>query len=111
MHAPSIAHAAAAAVLRSGHLADAATARGRSRSTSRPRACASRESLLDGVRQGQPLGALLGYRFERGLHERGLDRFMPGFRRDVAACPVYEAQERLEFVTAWPASARPSSRR
>ena len=26
--------------------------------------------LLDGVRQGQPLGALLGYRFERGLQER-----------------------------------------
>ena len=25
--------------------------------------------LLDGVRQGQPLGALLGYRFERRLHE------------------------------------------
>ena len=25
--------------------------------------------LLDGVRQGQPLGALLGYRFERRLQE------------------------------------------
>ena len=45
------------------------------------RACGSRESLLDGVRQGQPLGALLGYRFERGLHDRQLDRFIAGFRR------------------------------
>ena len=39
------------------------------------------ESLLDGVRQGQQLGSLLGYRFERGLHERQLDRFIAGFRR------------------------------
>ena len=27
-------------------------------------------SVLDGVRQGQALGALLGYRFERGLRAR-----------------------------------------
>jgi hypothetical protein len=40
--------------------------------------------LLDGIRAGQPLGALLGYRFERGLHERGpglaLDRFVAPLR-------------------------------
>ena len=30
--------------------------------------------LLDGVRQGQPLGALLGYRFERRLHDVGARR-------------------------------------
>ena len=27
-------------------------------------------TILDGLRQGQSLGALLGYRFERGLHDR-----------------------------------------
>ena len=27
-------------------------------------------TILDGMRQGQSLGALLGYRFERGLHDR-----------------------------------------
>ena len=27
-------------------------------------------SLIDGMRQGQSLGALLGYRLERRLHER-----------------------------------------
>ena len=32
--------------------------------------------LLDGVRQGQPLGALLGYRFERRLHEAGKAQFI-----------------------------------
>ena len=63
----------------------AATARRRSRSTSRRSACAWRESLLDGIRQGQPLGALLGYRFERGLHERQLDRFIAGLPPDLAA--------------------------
>src|SRR4029450_5243412 len=42
---------------------------------------------LDGVRQGQPLGALLGYRVERLLHEtvvdsnRTLDRFIAPLRR------------------------------
>ena len=28
-------------------------------------------ALLDGIRSGQSLGALLGYRFERGLHDAG----------------------------------------
>ena len=32
--------------------------------------------LLDGVRQGQPLAALLGYRLERRLHDAQLDRFI-----------------------------------
>ena len=36
--------------------------------------------LLDGVRQGQPLGALLGYRFERRLHELEKDRFIHPLR-------------------------------
>ena len=38
-------------------------------------------SIIEGVRQGQPLGALLGYRLERALHDRShagleLDRFI-----------------------------------
>ena len=36
--------------------------------------------LLDGVRQGQPLGALLGYRFERRLQEAGKPQFIFVFR-------------------------------
>lgn len=36
--------------------------------------------LVDGVRGGQSLGTLLGYRFERALHERSLDGFIPAFR-------------------------------
>ncbi len=40
--------------------------------------------VLDGVREGQPLGALLGYQFERGLHEGHaplqLDKYIDVFR-------------------------------
>ena len=36
--------------------------------------------LLEGVRQGQPLGALLGYRFERRLQEVGQAKFISVFR-------------------------------
>ena len=36
--------------------------------------------LLDGVRAGQPLGALLGYRLERSLHDGGLDPFIDDLR-------------------------------
>ena len=36
--------------------------------------------LLDGVRQGQPLAALLGYRFERRLHDLRKDQFIAPLR-------------------------------
>jgi hypothetical protein len=80
-HAPSLAQAATAAVLRSGHLthADAANADlfAIDLSSERVRLAAW---LLDGVRAGQPLGALLGYRFERRLQDGGLGQFIPAFR-------------------------------
>ncbi len=84
IHAPSMAHAAAAALLRNAHLGHDGVPR-----ADKPfaidlssRRRARRARLLDGVRQGQPLGALLGYRFERRLHERALnlDRFIAPFR-------------------------------
>lgn len=37
-------------------------------------------SLLEGVREGQELGALLGYQFERELHDNGLDEYLDEFR-------------------------------
>lgn len=36
--------------------------------------------IIEGVRQGQLLGAMLGYLFERGLHERHLDEYIDDFR-------------------------------
>jgi hypothetical protein len=106
VHAPSLDHAATVAVLRSGHL----TRVGR---TPDPRAdplaidlssdrARTAQYLLDGVRSGQPLAALLGYRFERALHERGLDIFIDAFRRTVPikSTRVDETGEAAESVSA-----------
>ena len=81
-HTPSLAQAATAAVLRSGHLTHAtsqiADLLAVDLSSQRVRLATW---LLDGVRQGQPLGALLGYRFERRLQEIGLAQFIATFRQ------------------------------
>jgi hypothetical protein len=81
IHAPSIPQAVAAAVLRNGYLTHVGTAsEGRlavDLSSHRVRLALD---VLECVRQGQPLGALLGYRFERGLHEGGLAEHVAFFR-------------------------------
>src|SRR5262249_20890255 len=60
------------------------------------------QQLLDGVRQGQPLGALLGYRFERRLHDLSLDRFIDDFRAiaPLAADRLREPDTPRENVSA-----------
>ncbi|WP_030949584.1 hypothetical protein [Streptomyces sp. NRRL S-646] len=88
IHAPSPAHARTAAVLRAGYLANGSPNNANSfavnLSSERVRVALS---VLDGLRQGQSLSALLGYRFERGLHEGAghpagveLDKFLPALR-------------------------------
>lgn len=88
IHAPSLAHATTAAILRSGYLARRSS---NSPSESNPdcNALAINLSsdrirlalhLVDGVRGGQSLGTLLGYRFERALHENRKDGSIPKFR-------------------------------
>ncbi len=84
--APSLQHARTAAVLRSGYLANASSENPETLSVNlssdRVR---SALSLLEGIRNGQSLGALLGYNFERGLHdEHGLaevDKFIYPLRK------------------------------
>ncbi len=86
IHAPSLTHARTAAVLRSGYLANATPASPDTMSvnlsSARVRAALS---LLEGIRNGQSLGALLGYQFERGLHDdHGLievDKFIYPMRK------------------------------
>lgn len=83
VHAPSINHASAAAVLRAGYLSHV--------NTTNPDLLAVNLSservrramfLLDGLRNGQMLEALLGYQFERALHDRSasLNKFILDFR-------------------------------
>jgi hypothetical protein len=86
IHTPSPAHARTAAVLRAGYLANrdpGSDVFAVNLSSDRVRVALT---FLDGLRQGQSLGALLGYRFERGLHEGHpgveLDRFIAPLRAE-----------------------------
>ncbi|TDC24036.1 hypothetical protein [Kribbella albertanoniae] len=87
IHAPSMSHATTAAVLRAGYQAN--------RSATDPETFAINLtseririalSVLDSMRQGQSLGAVLGYRLERGLHDRHtdveLDEFIFSLRQE-----------------------------
>lgn len=83
IHAPSLAQASTAAVLRSGHLAhNDAEHRALEIDLSSDRVRLAM-SLMDGVAQGQPLAALLGYRFERAIRVRSLllAKFILPFRK------------------------------
>ncbi|MFF4879414.1 hypothetical protein [Micromonospora sp. NPDC000668] len=85
IHAPSLNHAVAAAVLRGAYLTHFDPARPETMavnlSSDRVRTALS---FIEGVRNGQELGALLGYQFERGLHDRyddpSLNQYLPLFR-------------------------------
>src|SRR6202007_649281 len=71
IHAPSMPHAGAAAVFRAGFDSAKATSGDAgvlsvNLSSDRVRAAMS---LIEGIRNGQSLGALLGYQFELGLHD------------------------------------------
>ncbi|HEY1428776.1 MAG TPA: hypothetical protein VGF18_04340, partial [Candidatus Tumulicola sp.] len=99
--------ATSAAVLRSGYLAHSGDAgRPFSIDLSSQRVRLGLH-LLDGMRTGQSLGALLGYRFERSLHEAGLDAFIDPFRtvapsQDANALDVVDG---LALVRAFQTSA------
>lgn len=81
IHAPSLVHAATAAVLRSAHLThDDEDKQRYAVNLSSNRARTARE-ILDAVRNGQALGAILGYRFERGLRDRKLQAYVAPVRK------------------------------
>lgn len=82
IHAPSLTHAATAGVLRSGYLTHNRDAAGSAAlavdlSSARVRTA---KSIMDGVRAGQPVGALIGYLIERRLHEHRLDVYTLSLR-------------------------------
>ena len=86
IHAPSLNHAITAAVLRGAYRASDAEEDINNRlavnlSSARVRAGLN---LIDGVKNGLQIGAILGFQFEKGLHERyktaELDQFILPFR-------------------------------
>ena len=79
IHAPSMAHAATAAVLRAGYDSHGNTGPLAVNLTSRR--VRDADWLAAGIRSGQTAGALLGYRFERALQEKGLERLIFTLRR------------------------------
>lgn len=97
VQAPSLGHARAAAVLRSGFLTHGGGGSDElavDLSSERVRRALG---LVEGIRSGQSLEAILGYRFERGLHDRSpeleLDRFILDIRQrfPLAADKVHPA--------------------
>lgn len=92
LHTPSSAHAAAAAVLYNAFLThdpDATSEGPDENRTANPfhinltsERVRHALRILEGIRQGQPLGALLGYQFERALkdHAEPLEQYIHDFR-------------------------------
>jgi hypothetical protein len=108
VHAPSLNHATAAAILRNGYLThaskDDAEALSVNLSSERVRRA---KVILEGIRNGQTLEALLGYQFERGLHEWStrklkpviLNQLKPEFRK---AFPIKKTKVPQEGKTTGP---------
>ena len=83
IHAPSTRHAMAAGMLRSSHLShlpDAGTDGGPFAIDLSSRRMQRAAHVIEGVRQGQTLGALVGYQIERALAEAHLARLQLSLR-------------------------------
>lgn len=97
IHTPSVNHAVTAAVLRNGFIANATPEHPQllkvNLSSERVRLALN---IIEGIRNGQNLGALLGYQFERGLHDRynlaEVDQFIFPLRK---LFPLYTRKEDL----------------
>lgn len=80
IHAPTMSHAAAAAVLRNAYLGQPSGNQQRYEINLSSARVRQATFILDSVRSGQPTGAVLGYMFEASLHAQQLDMFIDGFR-------------------------------
>jgi hypothetical protein len=69
VHCPSMSHASAAALLRNAHLSSGSDDAGTFAVDLSSRRVRQGRELFEGVRNGQPVGALLGYELERALHD------------------------------------------
>jgi len=80
--APSLSHATTAGILRAAHLSYRPEAGARNPYAIGLSSARVRDALhlIDGIRQGQPLGALLGYRIERALQDAALGHLVLSLR-------------------------------
>lgn len=105
IHAPSMTHAAAAAVLRNGYLTHAASTPGTDTpyavnlTSARVRAA---RTVLESVQQGQSIGAVFGYQVERGLHEQLSEVLIDPLRAlyPITANKAFDSGEPAEMVAA-----------
>jgi hypothetical protein len=100
VHAPSLQQATAAAVLRSGHLANRAHAAGAFDIDLRSHRVKRAKQLLEGVANGQSMAALLGYRFERALRDNDLSQHILDYRRQFPFRPTGPGPETGENIAA-----------
>jgi len=102
VHAPSMNHAAASALLRSAYLSHANSTQAEMLSVNLSSGRVRRaQFVLEGMRNGQPIEALLGYQFERGLHDR------TSTSTALNEVPVLELNEFIEpYRTAFPFESR-----
>jgi len=92
VHAPSLMHGVTAAVLRNAYLSNSDPARPDAMSVNlSSRRVRLAMDYVEGIRNGQELGALLGYQIERGLHENH-----PGVELDEF---IYVLRDRFPFVS------------
>ncbi|MGB7537144.1 MAG: hypothetical protein WBM17_01275 [Anaerolineales bacterium] len=100
IHAPSLNHATTAAVLRNGYIAN----EGRLAVNLTSRRVRLALGILEGMRAGQSLGALLGYQFERFVHDHGplqvhdliyhLRRAFPLAANQITATQIHDEEAR-----------------
>lgn len=81
VQAPSMIHASAAAVLQSGFLTHSQNGSSSFDINLSSKRVRKARFVLDNVRQGQFLGAVLGYSLERGLHDRELEVLIDPLRK------------------------------
>ena len=86
IHAPSVPHAATAGVLRGAYRAHERKAFAIDLTSARVR---DAMDLIEGIRQGQSLAALIGYRIERAMHVGDLDAFIFSLR---VAAPLVQGR-------------------
>jgi hypothetical protein len=81
IHAPSMSHASAAAVLRNAFISNTGGDRRPYEIDLSSERVRTGRWMFDSMRLGQPVTAILGYAFERELHEVQLDKYIATFRQ------------------------------